>query len=72
MRPERDLYLPPGEINIGMMIGGFGQFADAICESQRIAKVFKGILLFEMMFLNHVPIGAELLLQLAKGEGRRT
>ena len=62
MRPERDLHLAPGQINIRMMIRGFGQLANAISESQRFSKIFKRILLFQMMFLNHVPATAKLLL----------
>src|SRR3989442_14683388 len=41
VRPERDLDLAPGEVDVGMMIGRFGEFTNVIRKSQRFPKSFK-------------------------------
>src|SRR5690242_7810346 len=60
VRPDRELHLAPGEINVGVVPLLLGHLADAVGEVERLAKIFKLIFLFQMMLVDDVPAAAEL------------
>jgi hypothetical protein len=55
MRPDFDADFAPGQVNVRMMILRFGQFTDAPGEIERLTEIRKGVILFEMVFVNHSP-----------------
>jgi hypothetical protein len=67
MRPDGDLHLAPGEVNVRVMVLGFSQFADLIRKRKRFQEVLEGEFLFEVMFSNDLPAGAQFCLKLLEG-----
>ena len=41
VRPEGELDLAPGQVNIGMMVLLPGQFAHLVCEIKRLAEILE-------------------------------
>ena len=64
MCPEPQSDFSICQVNIGMMILSFGYFAHAVGESQRFAEVVEGVLLFEVMFVDDLPITIQLEVQI--------
>ena len=63
MRPNRDFYFAPGEINVGVVALRFGELAYLVGKIKRLTEVLKFILLLQMMFTDDRPTASELFLQ---------
>src|SRR5579864_4536495 len=58
--PQRQLYLSPRKVNVGMVVPLLGQFADAVREIKRSTEVLKIVFPLQVMPANDAPIAAQL------------
>ena len=65
--PDRDPDLAPAQVEFRMMLLFLSQLTHAVGEIQRFTKILEGESLFQVMFIDDVPIAPELLMQGLKG-----
>ncbi len=64
VRPDLDLRVAPGKINIGMMVLFLGEFADLVDEIKRFAEIRKLEFTFQIFFVEDPPFSPELVLHM--------
>ena len=60
MSPQRQLYLSPCEVNVGMMVPVLGQFPNTVRKIERGAEVLELEFPFQVMLVNDAPSLAQL------------
>ncbi len=63
MGPDLELYPAPGKKNVRVVAFRLRDFAQPHGKIECAPKIGEGVLLFQMVLSNHLPVGAELLMK---------